>query len=307
MASAPARGPHGARLPLPLRAHRRARGLLLQRGPADGVLGGVHARLVPPAPGQRPPLPLRPQQPAGGGDHDRGGRPPGHAGRPGPRGRRRFPGKDRRHPGPSLPAGDHPRGGAGRGAADVLRRRGAAPVALDGGDRPRGLQRLLRGDRGAGAPRGARSVARRGGAGPGRRTVRDLPAGDAAARGAGHRGERPARLHPVDRRLRRDLLRRRSGRHDPAAPHLFDAQGRRHARGQRGLDAAPGGHDRPDRRSPTGCFLLEREIQDEKDFSDRSCHRGALLRRRRQGDGRTGEERPESSTSTSGRTTCRRT
>ena len=159
MAPAIARGPHGAGLPLPLRADRHPGGLLLQRGAADGVLGGLHPRLVPPAPRTTTcssgrcatawswraittVVAVRPR-------HARrarpGGRLPSSAGQAG-------------HPGPALPAGHHPRGRAGRGAGDLLRRRRAAAVALDGGHRPRRVQRLLRRDRGAGAPRGVRSA-----------------------------------------------------------------------------------------------------------------------------------------------------
>ena len=85
MRAAPAasRGPHGARLPLPLRADRHPGGLLLQRLAADGVLERLHARLVPPAPRQRAAVPGRAQQPGGGRSGDRPRRPARHARGPG--------------------------------------------------------------------------------------------------------------------------------------------------------------------------------------------------------------------------------
>ncbi len=75
LAEAVARGPQRPRLHLPLRADRGARGLLLQRGPADGGLGGLHPGLVPAARPRSPPPARGPQQPARRrGDHRRGHR-----------------------------------------------------------------------------------------------------------------------------------------------------------------------------------------------------------------------------------------
>ncbi len=67
---------------------------------------------------------------------------------------------------------------------------------------------------------------------------------------AGDRGGRAPGLHGLDRRLRDHVVRRRRRRHDAAAPDLLDAEGGRHARGQRGLDTAARGDGRADRDRP---------------------------------------------------------
>ena len=93
------------------------------------------------------------------------------------------------------------------------------------------------------------------------------------------------------------------GRHDAAAPHLLDAQGRRDPRGQRRLDAAARRDDRADRDRPSPACQRNRH---EENLFFSSPHprraRPGVLRR-----DRPRQDRPaRCSTSTSGRTTCRR-
>ena len=160
-----------------------------------------------------------------------------------------------RVPPPPLPAPGGARGAAhapdrrprdrGRGvAAAAVRRARPAPGLRHGDPVPRRLHRVLRVRRGEGAHRRLRQEPRGGGDGPGSGPAAHVPDGHAAGALARRGGGGAARVRAVDRRLRRDLVRRRRGRDHAAAADLLDGEERGVARDQRGVDAAAG-RDRP--------------------------------------------------------------